>query len=187
MTNRPKAIGTAAETAVVRCARANGFPHADRLTLTGSQDRGDVGLCPGVVVEVKAGHAAERASDGLVGDWLVETERERLAAGAAVALLVTKRAGISGARADRWWAHLRLGQLTAAHPDLLDVPVRLHFGDALRLLRTAGWGEPLYGAVSAATPVPGVLTPGTGERAREGAPVTAERAHPARTDREETA
>ncbi len=39
MSNPSKAKGTAAETAVVRYARAHGFPHADRLTLSGRYDR----------------------------------------------------------------------------------------------------------------------------------------------------
>lgn len=37
MTNRSKNKGTAGETAVVRVARANGFPLADRLTLGGAR------------------------------------------------------------------------------------------------------------------------------------------------------
>jgi hypothetical protein len=55
MTNRSKNIGTAAETAVVKAARAYGFPGAERRALHGSTDLGDILLCPGVIVEVKAG------------------------------------------------------------------------------------------------------------------------------------
>ncbi len=60
MTTRSKEIGTAAETVVVRAARARGFPLADRLTLTGRYYRDDIGLCSGVIVEVKTAKGLER-------------------------------------------------------------------------------------------------------------------------------
>ena len=41
MTNRPKAIGTAAETAVVRYLAAHGFPAAERRALHGATDLGE--------------------------------------------------------------------------------------------------------------------------------------------------
>lgn len=158
--NRSKSKGTATETAVTRYAQSNGFPHAERRALHGSLDRGDVLLCPGVVLEVKGGVTAETASDLLVERWLVETELERVNAGAAVALLVTKRAAVGSLRAGQWWAHLRLStlaQITSSVPypvgvptglrdRLLDTPVRMTFDDALRLLRAGGYGSPLKGA-----------------------------------------
>ncbi len=148
---RPKDIGTAAETAVVRAARRLGFSGAERRALHGSTDLGDVLLCPGVIVEVKGGDAARKASDGQISAWLEETQRERLNAGAAVGLLVTQRSGIGAANADRWWAHLSLDQLVALRgliriPVAAGVdaaPVRLFLGDALLLLQTCGRGEPL--------------------------------------------
>jgi hypothetical protein len=152
MTNRPKNIGTAAETAVVRAARADGFPHAERVVLHGSTDMGDVRLTPGltagVIVEVKGGHAAEDASDWQVLTWLHETERERVNANADIALLVTKRKGHGPARAAGWWAHLRLAQLGTLTGGTVawvidDGPVRMRLDTALALLRTAGYGEPL--------------------------------------------
>src|SRR5690606_39625587 len=94
MVNKPKQIGTAVETAIVRAARTRGFPNADRLTLTGATDRGDIGLCPGVIIEAKGGQQAKTASDALIAKWLTETETERQNAGAAIAFLVTQRPGI---------------------------------------------------------------------------------------------
>jgi hypothetical protein len=61
--NRPRAIGTYAETAVVRTARTNGFEYADRYALHGALDVGDIGLCPGVIIEVKGGDMAKHATD----------------------------------------------------------------------------------------------------------------------------
>ncbi|HEY9249376.1 MAG TPA: hypothetical protein VIO38_09605 [Rariglobus sp.] len=144
MVNKPKSIGTAVETAVVRVARQHGFPNADRLTLTGNKDRGDIGLCPGVVVETKGGRAAETASDNLIQAWLVETETERLNAGAAQAFLVTKRAGVGASNAHRWHAWLRLGWLPGeTDPRTAHMVVRMSLGNMLTVLRASGWGDPL--------------------------------------------
>lgn len=105
MTNRPKQIGTAAETALVRYARAHGHPQARRLTLTGSHDQGDILLGGGIILEVKAGHAAETASDTQINAWWGEAVRERdNNPDANLAVLVTKRKGVSGARCGAWSA-----------------------------------------------------------------------------------
>lgn len=146
---RPRDVGTAAESAVVRVLRDNGFPHAERRALRGNLDCGDVTGTPGVCWEVKGGDAARRASDGQVAAWLAETERERVNARADVGVLVVARAGIGLANAGRWWAVLRLdplqllidrGGYTPEH--LQDAPVRLHLADACALLVAAGYGTP---------------------------------------------
>lgn len=144
MVNKPKAIGTAAETAVVRVARDRGFPDAERLALAGAQDLGDVRLCPGVHLEVKGGHAAESASDAQVEAWLVETERELEHAGATVGALVTKRKAIGNGNADRWWAHVRSSwwdRMRGVEPGGPDYPVRMTLSDLLCQLRASGYGE----------------------------------------------
>lgn len=157
MTNRPKQIGTATETAVVRYARTVGFGGAERVALHGSADIGDLRFCPGAMGEVKGGHAAETASDAQISKWLDETERERVNAGAAIGILITKRKGVGAANAGQWWAHVRLGTIclltnsVAPHEGLsleqrtyvLSMPVRLVLADMLTLLRAAGYGDPL--------------------------------------------
>ena len=150
MVNRPKQIGTAGETAVTRAARTRGFPNADRLTLTGNKDRGDIGLCPGVIVEVKAGEAARRATDQQVAKWLLETETERRNANADVGLLVTARTGIGAPNAHRWACHMWTSTFLTilGAPHLLELvpdpyaPIRMTFESALALLRSAGYGDP---------------------------------------------
>lgn len=161
MVNRPKSIGTAAETAIVRAARTHGFPAADRLTLTGSQDRGDIGLCPGVIIEAKGGETARKASDGLIETWLQETETERAHAKAVIGFLVTQRRGVGAPNAHRWWAWWRLGWVTdlcgsLPPPNPRDTPIRMLLADAFTLLRTAGWGEPLDTQGNRRENVPGV-------------------------------
>jgi hypothetical protein len=67
-----RAKGTAAETAVVRFLQANGYPHAERRALAGSQDRGDIAGIPGLVVEVKNAARTELAA------WVDEAIDESL-------------------------------------------------------------------------------------------------------------
>lgn len=153
MTNRSKNIGTAGETAVARYLVANGFPHAERRTLHGAVDLGDITGTPGLVWEVKAGKAAASASDRQVAAWLVETERERRHAQADIGILVMRRAGIGPTRAGGWWAvlpyrHVRIGAVTAdGRPafkaPLAGIAVRMHLADVVIHLRDLGYGHPL--------------------------------------------
>jgi hypothetical protein len=144
--NKPKAKGTAGETAVKRHAQANGFPLADRLTLSGRFDRGDVQLTVGVIVEVKAGKQAQSASAAQITAWLEETETERENANAAIGLLVTQARGIGNARVGAWDAWFARGSDLAACAEdshIFNIPVRVTYDNALRMLRTAGWGDPI--------------------------------------------
>lgn len=141
MSARPKDIGTAAETAVVRALRQHGFPHAERRALAGAHDLGDITGTPGIVWEVKGGNAAKTASDGQVQKWLDETETERINARATVGVLVMARAGIGAANADRWWAVVRW-------PHLAGLPARMLLRDVCALLNSFGYGT-LTGEVSA--------------------------------------
>lgn len=147
MVNRSKSVGTQAESAVVRYLRTHGFPHAERRALTGAQDFGDITGTPGVCWEIKSGKTAEKAGDGLVRDWLDETETERRNAGADVGVLVTKRAGYGPDRAASWWAHLDLMSLYAIasaraplDPTVIGQPLRLHLSTLVPLLHAAGYG-----------------------------------------------
>lgn len=153
MTNRPKQIGSAAEGAVVKAARTRGFPHAERVVLHGNADQGDIRLTPGltagVVLEVKGGEHARRASDQKVAKWLLETERERVNAGADIGLLVTARPGIGLPNAHRWHTHmwfstfLQLVKAThAITPTNPAAPIHMTLDSALALLRAAGYGTP---------------------------------------------
>lgn len=151
MVNRPKNIGTAAETAVVRYLRANGFPQVERRALAGSQDQGDVAGIPGVVIEVKGGTAAKTASDLQVTAWLHETDVERQNARADFGILVLARAGYGPERAGFWWAVLTLGWLHPAFAmvdaRLEPAPIRMHLRDVGRVLQVIGYGTPIPPAV----------------------------------------
>lgn len=142
MTNRSKAKGTAAESAVARVMRANGWPDAERSALHGAKDRGDLTGIGQVCVEVKGGHAAEQASDGQVLAWMAELDAECVHKGADVGVLVMKRKGVGHANAERWWAVMWL-QDTSVDPrggQVRGIPVRMTLADACRVLRALGYG-----------------------------------------------
>ena len=149
--NRPKKIGTAAESATVKFLRANGFPHAERRALRGTEDAGDVTGTPDVCWEIKGGNAARTTSDLLVAAWMTELEIERSNARASVGVLVVQRAGVGPANAGRWWAYmpigtaavLRLGLINPEDETWQGFPVRMLLADAVSLLRSAGYGEPV--------------------------------------------
>jgi hypothetical protein len=164
MTNKSGAIGSWTERGIVLYLRPNGFGGADgvgraeRIVLNGIHDEGDIGVCPGVMIQSKGGHAAEQASDALIAEWLEATEKQRQARGADVAALVTKRKGKGRASAGQWWEH-RTGwayvYLAASrnYPGIgstrytrqfADLPaVRMPLAALVDLLRAAGYGDPL--------------------------------------------
>ncbi|GAA4059646.1 hypothetical protein [Actinomadura miaoliensis] len=151
-----KDIGTRAETAVVRYLRGAGFPQAERRALKGVLDEGDITGTPGIAWEVKA--RKRPPSDEQIAAWMVETEVERVNAGASFGVLVVRRAGVGPARAAFWWAFLRIEDVAAlvnmADKRLYAIPAamvagfprhpaRLLLADAVQLLRLAGYGTPL--------------------------------------------
>lgn len=66
-----KQKGTTAESAVVSFLNSKYWPHAERRTLNGQHDRGDIAGVLGVVIEVKN----HREMD--LSGWLKEAEREK--------------------------------------------------------------------------------------------------------------
>lgn len=146
MSQRPKDIGTAHTTAVIRYLRLNGFPHVELRNQAGAHDLGDIVGCPGIVWECKGGKAAEQASDGQVADWMFETEVERINARADIGVLVLKRKAIGGTRAGLYWAVVPVGFF---HGRTVGAPVRLHLAELVNLLRHRGYGDPLEDEVTA--------------------------------------
>jgi hypothetical protein len=86
--SKQKQKGTSFETLVVRFLRDNGFQHAERRVLHGTADKGDITGCPGLVWECK-NHKTLR-----LGEWMRETETERVNADADFGVLVVKRFGV---------------------------------------------------------------------------------------------
>lgn len=143
-TMRPRDIGTAAETAVVRYLQTNGFPNAERRALRGSHDMGDITGTPGLVWEVKGGEAARIASDGQVAAWMDETEIERHNANAAYGFLIVARARKN---VRDWWAVLDVCDLAklVRRDDLnqsSNMHCRITLAQLVELLAVAGWTDP---------------------------------------------
>jgi hypothetical protein len=84
-----KRKGTAAESAVVAFLHAAGFVQAERRTLNGAKDRGDIAGIPGVVIEVKNCARQELAA------WVAEAELERDNDGASLGVVWHKLRGRS--------------------------------------------------------------------------------------------
>lgn len=82
-----KRKGTAWETAIVCYLLANGVPHAERRTLGGAKDRGDIAGIPGVVIEAKSAARLDLAG------WIDETETERRNDRSSVGAAWVKRRG----------------------------------------------------------------------------------------------
>jgi hypothetical protein len=111
--SRSKAKGTAAETAVVRFLRTIGFAQAERRTLGGTHDRGDIAGLPGVVIEVKNCARQELAA------WVAEAEAERDNDGASLGVVWHKRRGKADPR--DWFvtmSGLQFGYLLREHMEM---------------------------------------------------------------------
>ncbi|GLZ62854.1 hypothetical protein [Micromonospora sp. NBRC 107095] len=145
MKRRPRDIGTAAESATVKYLHTAGFPHAERRSLRGALDAGDITGTPGVCWEVKGGDAARTASDLTITRWMAELATETVNADADFGLLVVQRAGVGPGNAARWWAYMPAWHVTALLTGSLPgvavtFPVRMLLADAVTLLRAAGYG-----------------------------------------------
>ena len=85
--SKAKQKGTAAETAVVRYLRDNGFIHAERRALHGTLDKGDITGCGPIVFEVKDHKTITLSA------WLKELHDEIVNANANTGAVVAKRRG----------------------------------------------------------------------------------------------
>ena len=145
--NKPKQIGTKAESAVVKYLVPNGFPQAERRALRGEHDAGDLAGTLGICWSVKGGDMARTASDLDIANWLSDLATQVVNANADVGVLVVQRKGVGPDNAGRWWAVMPAFQLAAlvAEPigakEFDGFPVRMLLADAVTLLRAAGYGE----------------------------------------------
>lgn len=90
-----KRKGTAWETQCVDYLRANGVPHAERRTLNGAKDRGDIAGIPGIVIECKN----EKSLN--ISAYVNEAEKEAANDGARIGVAWVKRRG-KGSPADAY-------------------------------------------------------------------------------------
>lgn len=95
--NKPKIKGTAAETALATYLQISGFPYAERRSLQGASDKGDITGTPGICWECKVADAGFQLSG-----WLRETRTERDNSRSMWGVLVCKPKGM-GARSVAMW------------------------------------------------------------------------------------
>lgn len=96
MANPSKGKGTKAERALATVLARLIFPDADRRTLGGRFDKGDILGTPGVCFEAKD------AKVWKVPEWMRQTEAERVNAKADFGILVIKMPKVGYPNADRW-------------------------------------------------------------------------------------
>lgn len=94
--SKSKQKGTAAETAVVKYLKANGFPKAERRALQGNLDKGDISGIDDVVFEVKDHKKME------LSGWVKELEVEVDNADAITGAVIHKRKGTTDV--GEWYA-----------------------------------------------------------------------------------
>lgn len=104
MTNRNKEKGTAAETAVVRYFIARGYTGAERRSLRGVNDGGDIAGVPMTTIEVKAEKNPPARPDG----WFNELLREMRNTGDPIGILVVKVPYKPVERWDAWMPYRQI-------------------------------------------------------------------------------
>lgn len=85
--SKSKQKGTAAETAVVKYLKTNGFNGVERRALTGAYDKGDISGIEGLVIEVKDHRTMT------LGQWIEELKVEIDNANAETGVVIHKRRG----------------------------------------------------------------------------------------------
>ena len=139
MTNKPKRIGTAAESKGVKFLHSIGYDPttALRKTLSGASDVGDVWCHHAsgtIVIEVKGGDAANSASHNQIRTWLAEAVREarnsRIDA-RLTPVLVTQTRGIGSAGG--WKAWMWASDLLGFKPESngVDYPIQMRLADLM--------------------------------------------------------
>jgi hypothetical protein len=111
--SKAKQRGTAAETAVVNYLHSVGFESAERRTLSGANDKGDINLSEHLVIEVKDHQRMELAG------WLDEANREATNANAPYGVVWHKRAR-KGSPAD-WYVTMDGANFVKLWKDLMDL------------------------------------------------------------------
>lgn len=142
MVNKSKAIGTWGESAVLPQILPY-FPQAERLSLKGANDEGDIGHCGDFIFEVKAGAQTKQIGDAKLDAWLDEAKVEAMNRGVAYGVLVVQRHGFGKPRARRWWLYIDAGDLAEIMGGFWEprtpIVARLELGDFLDLLGDQGY------------------------------------------------
>lgn len=132
MVNKPKRAGTAAESAVAAFLVENGWPYAERRSLQGALDKGDITGTPGVCWEVKSTSGDHGAIN--YSGYLREVEVEKANAKAQIGVVVVKPRGRGRRTVEQWVAVTYLREI-AGFTDTPPVVYAPRKGDILLILR----------------------------------------------------
>lgn len=100
MVNKPKNQGTKAESAFAAYLVDNGWPHAERRSLQGALDKGDITGTPGICWEVKSTSRPDVPYSAYLKECLVETVNAK----AEFGVVVVKTKGYGYTRVGEWLA-----------------------------------------------------------------------------------
>lgn len=132
MVNKPKRNGTFAETAVASFLVTQGWPYAERRSLQGALDKGDITGTPGICWEVKSTTSAHHKID--YSGFLRECETERRNAKAEFGVVVVKPKGRGALSVDRWVTAMYLRDVVRFQVPLPAFSVALTKGGILPML-----------------------------------------------------
>lgn len=151
MVNKPKRAGTAAESAVAAFLVRNGWPYAERRSLSGALDKGDIAGTPGLCWEVKS--CSGRPENISYAGFLRECETERIHAKAEFGIVVVKPRGRGVMSVDRWLTAMYerdMQRLTSRLPESMEAGAKVAILTMLDIeptkrvvLRPRGCGEDL--------------------------------------------
>lgn len=120
--SKSKQVGTDAENKVRDWFREHGWPHADRLTLSGINDRGDIRLGDGIpwTIEVKGGQGALNAPHSHIREMHAERDNNGHLMGAVIA----KKPG-SAKVGEEWVAFMSVADLNLIILTMQDLATQL--------------------------------------------------------------
>lgn len=93
MSNRMKSMGTSHETAIKDWLRRNGWPYAERKTLAGAADEGDLRLSERVPFVIEAKTAKSTTDKATLGTFVKELEAEVVNSDAESGAIILKKRG----------------------------------------------------------------------------------------------
>lgn len=93
MANRMKSMGTSHETAIKEWLRKNGWPYAERKTLAGAADEGDIRLSERVPFVIEAKTAKSTTDRAAIGSFVKELEAEVVNSGSESGAVILKKRG----------------------------------------------------------------------------------------------
>ena len=157
--NRPKRLGTEAETGLATFLAAKWWPYAERRSLSGALDKGDITGTPGLCWEQK------NCSVLKITQWLREAETERVNSKSDFGIVVSKPTGVGYARVAAWHAMMWATDLERLFGQATIPPHQTYYLD-----RTTRQGDLMFDLKVANSPSTTALFPVVRYQPKKGIP-----------------